>query len=80
MFGTNYWSLDKKEDPIWLKNASIKLIWCLMPRRCHSTGKLLWLTSAYRTERIWTGPGEPISEYRWYSKNEFLILKLKYGV
>jgi hypothetical protein len=26
---------------------------------------------------MFTGPGEPIFEYRWYDKNEYLIARLK---
>jgi hypothetical protein len=29
---------------------------------------------------MWTGPGEPVFEYRWYHKDEYLIAKLKGNV
>jgi hypothetical protein len=39
--------------------------------------KRLWLQFAYRKVAMWTGPGEPVFEYRWYDKDEYLIAKLK---
>jgi hypothetical protein len=48
-----------------------------MPRHCHITNRLLWLEYAYCITAMYTGPGEPIFEYRWYDKNEYLIARLK---
>jgi hypothetical protein len=50
---------------------------CLVPRKCAFSKKRIWFKSAYRAERIITGPGTPIFEYRWVDKNEFLIQRLK---
>lgn len=50
------------------------IIW---PRKCHVTGKRLWLTRTYKQTAMWTGPGDPVFEYRYYDKNTFLIEKLK---
>lgn len=49
----------------------------LIPRRCHYTNKMIWFENAYCGVACWTGPGEPIFEYRWVKKKEFLILKIK---
>lgn len=49
----------------------------LRPRRCYLTNRRLWLEYAYKQTALWTGPGEPLFEYRWYDKTEFLIAKLK---
>ena len=61
----------------FLERADVDLKWCLWPRSCAETGKLLWFTLAYRATRVWTGPGDPIFEHRWYDRNEFVILRLK---
>lgn len=53
------------------------MIFALLPRKCYITGKLIWLTRAYRETYLWTGPGEHIVEHRWYNKHEFLIARLK---
>ena len=52
-----------------------KFVW--YPRQCHITGKKLWLKKAYMQTAMWTGPGDPAFEYRWYDKDEFLIARLK---
>lgn len=49
----------------------------LWPRRCHYTGKLLWFKLAYMGTSMLTGPGEPIFDYRWVEKDQFLFLKIK---
>lgn len=54
-----------------------QLKFALMPRHCYITGRLLWLENAYCITAMYTGPGEPIFEYRWYDKNEYLIARLK---
>lgn len=54
-----------------------QLKYSLWPRRCHYTGKLLWLTSAYMGTSMLTGPGDPIFDYRWCERHEYLFLKIK---
>jgi len=56
---------------------SIKLKWCLRPRRCYVGGRWLWLTTAYCATYIIRGPGDPAIWTRWYSNDEMLILTLK---
>jgi hypothetical protein len=55
--------------------ANIKFVW--LPKRCALTGKLLWLTHAYKVTAMWTGPGETIFEHKWHSKNEHILWLLK---
>ena len=55
-----------------------KFVW--FPRRCYFSNKWLWLEFAYRKVAMWTGPGDPVFEYRWYHKDEYLIAKLKGNV
>jgi len=47
------------------------------PKRCCVTGKKMWLTKAYKRTAMWTGPGEPLYEHRWYDKDQYLFLMLK---
>jgi hypothetical protein len=49
----------------------------LLPRRCFYSNKLLWLGLAYKGTSMLTGPGEPIFEYRWVDKKEFLFQRIK---
>lgn len=64
----------------FLSRAYINLKFVWWPRRCHVTKKWLWFTFAYRTMYGIAGPGEPAIWIRWYSSEEMLILKLKYGI
>lgn len=54
-----------------------QLKWSLWPRKCHYTGKLLWFTLAYKGTAMITGPGEPVFEYRWCERQEYLFLRIK---
>ena len=56
---------------------SWQLKFSLWPRRCFYTGKYLWFKFAYLGTSILTGPGEPILEYRWCERHEYLFLKIK---
>ena len=55
--------------------TELKLV--LWPRKCYITNNILWFKNAYKQTAMWTGPGDPIFEYRWYDKNEFLLAKIK---
>ena len=54
-----------------------KLKFVFLPKQCHISKKVLWLEFAYRKTAMWTGPGDPIFEHRWYSKLEYIIEQLK---
>jgi hypothetical protein len=54
-----------------------KLKFSIWPRRCFYTGKYLWLKQAYFGVSMICGPGEPVFEYRWCERNEYLLLKIK---
>lgn len=54
-----------------------KLEFIIWPRKCHLSGKNLWFKTAYKQTAMWTGPGDPVFEYRWYNKEEFLIARIK---
>ena len=80
MMGTGYRTSDEANLATWLEYAAIKSCYSLIPRRCYSTGRLLWFRKAYCTYRMYTGPGDPVYEYRWYDAHEFILLRLKAGV
>ena len=68
---------DDYNDRRFLSQGYNQLTWSLWPRRCHISGRWLWLTRAHRAMYIINGPGEPAIWIRWYSRKEMLILKLK---
>lgn len=47
------------------------------PRKCSLSGRTLWLERVYKQTAMWTGPGDPVFEYRYYDRTEFMIAKLK---
>ena len=68
---------DDYDDQRFLSRAYINLKWCWWPQRCHVSGRWIWLTQAYRAMYVITGPGDPCIWFRWYSREEMLVLKLK---
>lgn len=64
-------------DPFKNRCIGTEYKFALIPKTCYITGKRLWLKNAYKQTAMWTGPGDPAFEYRWYDKEEFLIARLK---
>ena len=63
--------------PTFLDGASVELKFTWLPKKCQLTQKWLWLRPAYRAMRVWTGPGEPVFEYRWFKCYDFLLWRIK---
>jgi len=53
----------------------LKFAWT--PHRCALSNRLLWLCCAYEGTAMWTGPGSPVFEHKWISKDQFLFAKFK---
>ena len=68
--------MDEMYD-LFYDRATYDYKWSFWPRRCYTTGRLLFCTLALRGRAIWTGPGEPAVEDRWYDRSEGLIMMLK---
>ena len=65
-----------------ISNTSNTYKWCLWPRRCHKTNRWLFCEIAIRQQVILNiykkdKRGSISKEYRWYDKNEWIILELK---
>jgi len=78
--------LDHKveQSPPWenwgmLRANNWQLKRCWWPRQCNLTGQKLWGRLAYRGEHWITGPGEPVVDYYWVEKSEFLLWRIKHG-
>jgi hypothetical protein len=63
------WGLNRAK--LW----ELKICW--RPQTCFLTGKQLWGKTAYKGTRWIHGPGEPVEEYYWVEKNEFIVWNLK---
>ena len=64
-------------DPFNRRCIGTEYKFALIPQRCYITGKRLWLKNAYKQTAMIAGPGEPLFEYRWYDKDEFLVARIK---
>ena len=59
-----------------LERAKFDYKYSLIPRRCYSTRRWIW-GLAMRGRSIWTGPGEPVIDDRWFHLDEGLIIMIK---
>jgi len=59
------------------RRAYWELKFVLWPRQCDLSDRRIWLEQAYLGTRMITGPGTPVYEYRWLSKEEFLFQKIR---
>ena len=66
-----YQKNDFVNQAIWY----VKFAW--WPQRCWISNRLIWLELAYKGTAMWTGPGDPLFEYHWVNKNEYLVAKIK---
>ena len=57
---------------IWRK----RFLW-KKPRRCELTGKLLWFRYVYEGVAVWTGPHDPVIEFRYHDSKEHIIWLLE---
>lgn len=60
----------------WLDHARYEYKFSFLPRRCYKTKRFVWGT-AVRGRAVWTGPGDPAVEDRWFHRNEALIMLIK---
>lgn len=59
------------------KTVGRQLKFALFPRRCYITKRRIWLELAYCVTAMYTGPGTPVYDHRWYNKDEYLIARIK---
>lgn len=60
----------------WCK-AQWAITFAVFPHRCKISNKMIWFKYAYRATSMLTGPGDPVIEYTWLSKNQYLLEVLK---
>jgi hypothetical protein len=53
----------------------LKFLW--LPKRSALTGRWLFLRLVYEGTAMWTGPGDPVFEFRYHEPQEHLLWKLK---
>lgn len=88
MFGTNYnehraamgypeKNQEEADDWFYRRCLGAELKFCLWPRRCDISNRLIWFKRGYRLIAILTGPGDDVVETRWHDKNEHILWQLK---
>jgi hypothetical protein len=59
-----------------------KAVWkesfCILPKRCLHSNKVIWLKKAYKGVATYYGPGTPAKENHWHDREQHLIWKLTY--
>jgi hypothetical protein len=63
-------------DRFW-ECASWQYKFVVLPKRCEISKKIIWFECAYKGTRMITGPGEPVFEYKWLTKEEYLLAAIK---
>ncbi len=52
-----------------------KFAW--LPKTCEISKKRIWFKKAYKGIRMLTGPGEPVFDIRWITREDFMMARLK---
>ena len=68
--------MDRTHDP-FLNRAKWNLAFAWVPHRCYISNKWVWFDLGYQGTAVWTGPGDPVTEIKWLTKEEYLIGLLK---
>jgi hypothetical protein len=75
MMGHSY--VGKVDDNYIWSRSTWEYKFVLWPRYCEISKKTIWFKNAYKGTRMITGPGEPVFEYRWLTKEEYLLAAIK---
>ena len=76
MMGASYQSGPDTIDHFYNRAVwRLKFLW--LPKRSAITGRRLWLRFVYEGIAMWTGPGDPVFEFRYHETCEHLIWTLK---
>ena len=70
-------SVWQRMDQAFRKRARWDLKFAWRPRQCEFSGKWIWFKLAYCGTAVYTGPGLPVYEYRWATREEYIIARLK---
>lgn len=67
--------VDELLDPFWKKSTWQKSF-ALWPRWSDSSDKMIWLTYAYKGTATWRADYAFIDEYKWLTKDEYIMWQL----
>jgi hypothetical protein len=69
--------MDWTDDDAFYNRAYWRQCFIWWPRRSALTGRWIWLRQVYEGTAMWTGPGDPVFEFRYHKPIEHLIWSLK---
>jgi hypothetical protein len=67
----------KSDDDGFDNRAEIHEIFAWWPKQCWITHQWMWLTYVVMGTAVWTGPGTPVVEKRYYNPVQYTMEKLK---
>jgi hypothetical protein len=74
---TGHSYLGKIDNDMFWSRSTWEYKFVLWPKYCEISNRRIWLEYAYKGTRMIAGPGEPVFEYKWLTKEEFLLARLK---
>ena len=80
--GTGYWgkrlmAREKDHDTYFYSKAVWVKRFAWWPKRCDCSGRWLWLQRVMMGVAMYTGPGDPVFEFRWHDAKEHVMFLLK---
>lgn len=66
-----------QNDWLFYKRANWYYKFSWLPHRCEISKKIIWFKRAYRGIAMYTGPGDPIFEYKWITRELFMLARLR---
>ena len=61
---------------LYNRTTQWKLVISFLPRRCKITNRSIWLEQCYRGFTFISGPGDPVEQYVYLSKETFIVESL----
>ena len=82
MIGAGYYSKrlmarDRDRDEHFYRRAVWVKRFAWWPKRCDRSGRWLWLQQVMMGVAMYTGPGDPVFEFRWHDAKEHVVFLLK---
>ena len=68
---------DKDRDDYFYAKAAWVERFAWLPKTCSLTGRTLWLTKCIMGVAMYTGPDEPVFEFKWHDYKEHTVWLLK---
>ena len=68
---------DRDRDESFYRRAVWVKRFAWWPKCCDCSGRWLWLQQVMMGVAMYTGPGDPVFEFRWHNAKEHVVFLLK---